>query len=377
MKFVLFKIAPLLLVNSSAFSVMQEASSKPILTVGILADIQYAPIPDGHSYSGSPRYYRHSLVAAKHAANHFQRDNVDLVINLGDIIDGKCQEIDKHCQGEEGHVPFEGKDEDLDPAHGAVDDVIEALSEYKGKILHTYGNHELYNLDREDMGMKLGIPFVREDSGDLVGYYAHDSPCKTIKFVVIDSYDIAMMKRCPDASLKYKKACDILQKNNPNYPEDENSPQGMEGMQKRFVGFNGGVDEPQLKWLRETLEGAKEENQKVIILSHQPILPETSSPICLMWNYDEVLEILREYKNTVAASFAGHAHRCGYVRDEESGIHFRVFAAALESKDPVKTYGFVDIHDDRLEIRGEGDLTSAVYDLDHMASCKSTEIHNA
>ena len=282
-----------------------------------------------------------------------------------------------HCQGEEGHVPFEGKDEDLDPAHGAVDDVIEALSEYKGKILHTYGNHELYNLDREDMGMKLGIPFVREDSGDLVGYYAHDSPCKTIKFVVLDSYDIAMMKRCPDTSVKYKKACDILQKNNPNYPEDENSPQGMEGMQKRFVGFNGGVDEPQLKWLRETLEGAKEENQKVIILSHQPILPETSSPICLMWNYDEVLEILREYKNTVAASFAGHAHRCGYVRDEESGIHFRVFAAALESKDPVKTYGFVDIHDDRLEIRGEGDLTSAVYDLDHMASCKSTEIHNA
>ena len=64
---------------------MQEASSKPILTVGILADIQYAPIPDGHSYSGSPRYYRHSLVAAKHAANHFQRDNVDplnILVNM-------------------------------------------------------------------------------------------------------------------------------------------------------------------------------------------------------------------------------------------------------------------------------------------------------
>jgi manganese-dependent ADP-ribose/CDP-alcohol diphosphatase len=367
MRLVLFPIAPLLLVNSSAFSVMQESSSKPILTIGILADIQYAPIPDGHSFSGSPRYYRHALVAAKHAANHFQRENVDLVVNLGDIIDGKCQEIDKHCQEEEGHVPFQEKNENLDPGHGAVDDVLKALSEYKGKILHAYGNHELYNLNREDIAMKLGIPFVREDSGDLVGYYAHDSPCKTVKFVVIDSYDIAMMKRCPDTSVKYQKACDILQKNNPNYPDDENSPQGMEGVQKRVVAFNGGIDEPQFEWLRETLEAAKKEKQKVIILSHQPILPDTSSPTCLMWNYDEVLEILREYKCTIAASFSGHAHRCGYVRDKESGIHFRVFASPLESMDPVKTYGFVDVHDDRLEIRGEGDLTSAVYDLDHMA----------
>ena len=30
-----------------------------------MTDIQYAPIPDGHSYSGNPRYYKHAKIAAE------------------------------------------------------------------------------------------------------------------------------------------------------------------------------------------------------------------------------------------------------------------------------------------------------------------------
>ena len=52
-------------------------------TIGLLADIQYAPIPDGFSYSGIPRYYRHALETARSAAAHFQQEKVDLVLNLG------------------------------------------------------------------------------------------------------------------------------------------------------------------------------------------------------------------------------------------------------------------------------------------------------
>lgn len=353
-----------------------EKGEKPLLKIGVIADIQYAPIPDGHSYNGKPRYYRHSLVAARHAANHFKRENVDLVVNLGDIIDGKCQTIDEHWTREYSSLEELQKVDDLnlnlkryqegDPGHRAVDDVVEALSVYEGRILHTYGNHELYNLSREDIAEKLKIPFVREDCGDLVGYYAHDSPCKSVKFVILDSYDIAIMQRCPNKSIKRKKAVQILQENNPNFPHLENSPQGLIGIQKRFVAFNGGLDEPQLAWLRNTLNQARQERQKVIVLSHQPILPDTSNSVCLMWNYDQVLDILREYKDTVAASLSGHAHTCGYVRDSESGIHFRVFSAALESKDPVKTYGFLHVFDNRLEIHGEGDCISDVYMLDHL-----------
>lgn len=349
---------------SSSLSI-STSDQKPQITFGIIADIQYAPIPDGYSYGGRPRYYRHSLAAARHAAHNFQKHNLPLVVNLGDIIDGKCQEIEIHCK-EELH-DFVPPPEGSDPGHDAIDDVMEALSVYKGKIMHTYGNHELYNLDRAALGEKLNIPFVKEPCGELVGYYSHDSPCKKVKFVVIDSYDIAMMQRCPNTSLKRKQAMRIMAENNPNYPRQENSPEGMEGTQKRFVAFNGGVGETQLEWLRSTLEQAKKDEQKVIILSHQPILPGSSGDVCLIWNYSDVLDILREYKSTVACALAGHAHKGGYSRDT-SGIHFRVIEAALESKDPIKTFGYVHVYDDRLEIEGEGDCGSAIYKLDHLSS---------
>lgn len=77
--------------NSKSSSTVQEESSvgirdtsnKPLLTFGVLADIQYAPIPDGFSYNGRPRYYRHALQAAKHASKHFEDEKVDFVVNLG------------------------------------------------------------------------------------------------------------------------------------------------------------------------------------------------------------------------------------------------------------------------------------------------------
>ena len=332
----------------------------PLTTFGVLADIQYAPIPDGFSYGGVPRYYRHSLSTAKHAALHFEKEKVSMLINLGDIIDGKCQEMEHHI---EDPASLQGRLL-IEPGHAAVDDVLNALSAYKsGPILHTYGNHELYNLDREDIAEKLQIPFVKESCDELVGYYSMESPCGIVRFVILDSYDIALMKR---QTSKKAKAMEILSKNNPNYPDQENSPEGLEGLEKRFVAFNGAVDVPQIEWLRSTLEEAKVKGEKVIILSHQPILPGSSSPVCLIWNYDVVLNLLREYKCTVAAAFAGHAHRGGYKRDEESGIHFRVFEAALESNDPVKTYAFVDVYQDRIAVRGLGDCKSADYDLDHM-----------
>jgi len=53
-----------------------EDSSYPLFRIGLIADIQYAPIPDGYSYSGNARYYRHSLDVARHAAHHFESEGV-------------------------------------------------------------------------------------------------------------------------------------------------------------------------------------------------------------------------------------------------------------------------------------------------------------
>lgn len=334
-------------------SVTTLDSSKHILTIGILADIQHAPVIDGFSWKGQPRYYRYALEQARSAARHFQDEKVSLLINLGDIIDGKC------ATAEHGEK--------------AIDNVLDALSEYThGRILHTYGNHELYVHGREEIFQKLNIPFVIEDAtSELVGYYSFVT--NKIRFIVLDSYDIALMGRCPETSLKRREAVQWLSVNNPNYPNDENSPKGLNGLKKRFVAFNGAVGTVQLQWLQETLRTAKSNNEKVIVLSHQPILPGSSSPLCLIWNFNDVLHVLRQYRCTIMASFAGHAHRGGYARDEQSGIHFRVFESVLETPRPYMTYGFVDIHEDFMQVRGIGECISAIYDFSHMAQASVQE----
>lgn len=334
--------------RGQAINSEKDSNQLPVLTIGLLADIQYAPIPDGHSYSGTPRYYRHALTAAKHAAQHFQDDKVDLVINLGDIVDGKCK------GAEDGHK--------------AVDDVLDALSAYThGSILHAYGNHCLYNMDRPTLQAKLGIPFVKEPCGDLVGYSSHLVPDTNIRFLTLDSYDVAMLQRCEKTSQKRAAAVELLQKHNgENYSNgDEDSPEGLVGVQKRFVKFGGAVGNLQLEWLQEQMELSRQNNEKVIVLSHQPIIPQSCNPVCLMWNYKEVMAVLRAYKDVVVASFSGHAHTGGYRRDDSSGIHFRVFEAVLESPDPVKTYSMIDVYEDRLVVRGFGKCMSAVYRFDH------------
>lgn len=378
-----------------------DGDDRPMYTFGILTDIQYAPIPNGHSYAGNARYYRHSIDAATVAATHFQNERVQCVLNLGDIIDGKCADVERWGGGsssgslkdkdekkdEEEETTMENDGEEktakqhqnvVSVGHDAINDVLEALSIYQvGKIVHTYGNHELYNLSREELAKKLLIPFALESTSDLVGYYDHllDEPQNNnddvsllwkLRFVIIDSFDISLLHRCPDTSSKHHAAHEILKANNPNYPQQENNPESLIGLQRRFVAFGGGVDIPQLRWLEQTLKFARVNNEKIILCSHQPIHPGSSFPTCLIWNYNDILDIVRKYSDVIIASFSGHAHKGGYARDEESGVHFRTFEAMLESPPPICTYAIVDLFANRLVVRGMGDCVSGIYDLDHL-----------
>jgi len=328
-----------------------------------------------------------------------------------------------------------------------VQNAMKAYTERTNKdaiVLHSYGNHCLYNLNRRELRETLGIPFRQEsqavgtfgsfsqgrreesisrsnsnnnnrpssppretsesgdDDGDLVGYYSYVYPPQpqeqsddnnidkdntntnhtttghnSIKFLFLDGYDICLMRRDPQFSQKRKRAVELLQQHNgKNFAAgNDNSPEGLEGLEKRFVAFNGAVGPTQLEWLRDELEATRQVNnrlpelqqhqrQRVVLLSHNTIHPESSNPVCLMWNYDQVLEILREYSDVVVASFAGHAHKGGYVRDESSKIHFRVVEAVLESKPPLKTFGILDVYNDRLDLHGYGDCKSAVYEFE-------------
>eukprot|EP00934_Nitzschia_sp_Nitz4_P008149 Nitzschia sp. Nitz4//scaffold38_size140716//28746//29912//NITZ4_003130-RA/size140716-processed-gene-0.27-mRNA-1//1//CDS//3329550027//8139//frame0 len=340
---------------------------KPTFTTGIIADIQYAPIPDGHSYSGVPRYYRHAAEVARHAFEHFEEEKADMAINLGDIIDGKSKNPEDHG----GETPPDG----MDGPDYALGHVLDALSPYSnGPVLHIHGNHCLYNFDRKTLRDRLGIPFKKEPCGELVGYYSYIR--ENVRFIALDGYDIAFMKRHPESSRKRLQAASILQAINPNFPGNFNAPEGLEGKDRRFVGFNGSIGPLQLAWLERSLEEARSLNQTVIILSHQIIHPDSGSHMCLIWNYEKVLEILRDYSDVVAATFSGHAHKGGYCRDKVSGIHFRVVEAVLECR-PERTYAMLDVYPDRLVVRGFGNCKSGVYDLSHIGTTGKKSVQEA
>lgn len=120
--------------------------------------------------------------------------------------------------------------------------------------------------------------------------------------------------------------------------------------------FNGAVGKQQLTWLDDVLRESTKRMQKAIICCHLPLHPGASSPEALLWNYDEVLEVVHRY-NCVKACLAGHDHKGGHSVDS-SGIHHRVLEAALECPPGTDAYGHVDVYDDKLTILGTDRMES-------------------
>ena len=115
--------------------------------------------------------------------------------------------------------------------------------------------------------------------------------------------------------------------------KEKNSYSGLSGDKKRFVAFNGGIGEEQMKWLASELDKAKEQNQKVyshslsflfspspflspsplilqqvFICSHVPLVATSAFSPTFLWNYKEVLALIDQYPKNVVCTLAGHEH---------------------------------------------------------------------
>ena len=314
----------------------------PLLTFGVIADVQYAPIPDGASYSGTPRYYTAALPSLVAALSNFNTRRCDFVLNLGDSIDGQCPPAD-------------------------VPKVATALRDHRLPVHSVYGNHELYVLSRKEIAAQFGIPMIEEavspdasDEPDLVGYYTKSLP-NDYKFVFVDTYDECVMGR---TGAKLSAATALLSQNNPNFASGEiNSPIGLDGVQRRFVAFNGGVGARQMRWLEDELIDARTTNKRVVVSAHQPFHPSTGNVMCLPFNYEELLSLFEEYKDVVVATLSGHTHSGGYHVEPKTGIHHVVFDAILESPPGTDTHSIVTIFEDEIVLEGFGRQTSRVMKL--------------
>lgn len=287
------------------------------------------------------RYYLDSLVKARHAVTDFIECEVDMAIHLGDIVDYHAK---KHGESE-----------------AALDAILECFDGLDGRpVLHCIGNHCLYNAPRHVLNEKLGIREKVQSSGNgVVGKHSYFSFKPKMRaqesvqynFIVLDGYDVSLLGWEPGHP-HHEKAREILDSMNPNC--DQNSNFGLEGLDKRFVKFGGGVSEEQLEWLEKELEGSRLAGEKCIVCCHLCMHPMTCPETCLLYNYDKVLSKLDKYKGTVVATLAGHAHRGGYFFDQDTGIHHRVCEAVLETPPGDQCHAVVSIFDDRIEIQGRG-----------------------
>ncbi|CAI7845240.1 unnamed protein product, partial [Closterium sp. NIES-54] len=288
-------------VAGSYFYQREDAEGKkPLFSFGVMTDVQYADIDDGHSFLGIPRFYRHSLEVVKRAVrdwNH-ETNHISFAVHFGDLVDGLC------------------------PREKSLEAFQTVLGEFgkltNGPVYHMLGNHCLYNLPRKTLNKLLAMP----PSADHRSYY-HFSPFPGFRLVVLDPYDISMIG-WPSGHPHAELAAEILGRQNPN--EEKNSPEGMVGMQRRFLKFNGGVSETQLGWLEGVLRESDECGETVIICCHLPVEPNAlPTSTCLIWNYDKVLATIQQHDCAVAV-ISGHAHFGAYTCDDK-GIHHRILEA--------------------------------------------------
>jgi len=127
---------------------------------------------------------------------------------------------------------------------------------------------------------------------------------------------------------------------------------GLRGRERRFLPYNGSMSKTQLDWLKQVLQKASANKEKVIILGHIPIYPGSCSDNTLLWNYDEVLPILHTF-DCVVAYLSGHDHPGGYNRDDH-GIHHRTFESPLEVPVGESAYGVIHVYQDKLVLKGAG-----------------------
>ena len=372
--------------TSSAEATSTAATSTttaPKFSFGVIADIQYADADDGEDFKRTVvRRYRNTLRVLHEAVDGWMSQQeqlgypIQLIAQLGDIIDGRCKERD-------------GGNEDVCLAR-----ILSEFQRINVPRLDIIGNHELYNFSRQQLLDVAHGPLhsARDDDPILGGsastWYSY-SPAPGIRFVVLDAYDVSMLNGTDAASTAAARS--ILAGKNPNNFEEKGVDwtTGLVGKGQRFVPYNGAIGKGQLGWLRATLVAAQGANEKCVVLSHISLVPGACSISCCIWNYEEVLEVLHnptmmssvgsssslsssssssESKSTAAkvAEFGptpvicclyGHAHKGGYRMDRR-GIHHITFQAPLEAVGDEMAHAALDLMEDHLVVRGHGRVTS-------------------
>ena len=215
-----------------------SSAEKPLFTLGLIADVQFADVEDGYNYARTVRRaFRGALVQLGRAVSWWNALDIVAVAQLGDLADGRNAALGQ------SEVAFER--------------AMRELRRLRAPVLHLIGNHELYNFQRDGLSSRLdgAKPF-----------YAF-VPAAGHRILVLGSYQEATLG-WPEGDPRRERALRTLREHNPNDVSGGDWFRGLTGPGRRWVPFNGGLGAEQLAWLRQELRAARREGERVIVLSH-------------------------------------------------------------------------------------------------------------
>jgi len=93
------------------------------------------------------------------------------------------------------------------------------------------------------------------------------------------------------------------------------------------------------------------------VVTHVPVMPGSCEDSCLAWNYESVLDIIRD--SDVCAVFAGHDHLGGFC--EEGEITFVTMPSPMVAQNKIEEplcHCLITLNHDFIEIEGKGTVKS-------------------
>lgn len=269
-------------------------SDLPRLKLGVIADPQYADLDPDLQLD---RHFRRSLAKLEDAVDHFNRQTLDAVVVLGDVIDRDFRSFA--------------------PA-------LNVLDRLKAPRILLPGNHDfLVEADRlGEVHAALGMPapYYEQVIGD-------------IRLIVTDGCEIALFSS-PEGDPRHSKAKARL------------AVLKAEGAKNAFD-WNAGMSAQQSNWIAERLSSAEASGERVIVLGHYPIFPFTDHA---HWDAGELAGLIAS-SPAVLAYLCGHHHAGNHA--ERDGVHFINFCGMVDTEDQ-NAFAVLSVFADRIEVEGHG-----------------------
>ena len=310
-----------------------------MVTLGVIADVQWADEEDGFNYLKTvKRCYRGAVETLGAAVDFWSAQDAPpkFIAQLGDLLDGRNAK------------PGNSK--------AAFDVAMGHFARTQIGAVHVVGNHELLNFTKVEC--RTNFASALNPSGKEYHSFVEGG----VKFMVLDSFqENIILPGRPDITdatkieitqtAGFKNALAGLQANNPNdVLSGANWMKGLEGMNKRWMPFNGGLGAEQLEWLKSELAESKAARQPVVIMSHVPFHYGACDGFTFIFDYEAALKAIDE-SGVVVAVLCGHDHRGGYCCSE-GGVHHVTFQSPLNKGTDGHAYGLVTVFPDKLEIKG-------------------------